>query len=99
MQRDRSNRQRLDQPPVIIFFVILLLLEPAPAPAFAIDAGSDRTISANAVIFAAEAEAEEVSGQHFGTTESIPSSSSAPLYLYLYPRAFFVLVVVVSSSS
>ena len=75
--RDRPNRRRLEITPVLILFVLVNLLDPAPAPEFYLDAGSDRTISADAVVFAAEA--EEAEGQHIGTTKPIPSYS---LYQY-----------------
>ena len=61
--------------PVIIFFVVILLLDPAVSPDFALDSGSDRMISANAVVFAAEAKVEEASGKHLETTDPIPFQS------------------------
>ena len=78
MWRDRPNLQRLDQTPVVIFSVVFLLLDPAPSPAFALDAGSDRKISANAVVLSSKVEAEEVSGKNFGKTKPIPYLSHPP---------------------
>ena len=72
MRRYKSNRRRLEWSPVVILFVFLLLLDPDAPPAFALDAGADRMISAKTVVFAAKAEAEdedeEVSGKHLGIT-------------------------------
>ena len=69
MRRYRSNYLRLDRTPTVITFVLLLLLDPNPAPAFVLDDGSDRTISTNAFIFASKANTKEVFIQHLGTTK------------------------------
>ena len=67
-----------------MFLVVVLLLYPTLASDFALNARSDRTISADAVVFAAEAEAQEAFGKHLRTPKSIPSSSWLPLSPYLY---------------
>ena len=57
--------------PVVILFVIILLFDPTPAPDFALDAGSDRMVYSDAVVFGAEA--KEASRKHLGTTKTINS--------------------------
>ena len=87
MQIDQPSCSRIERPTLIMFLVVFLLLYPTSASDFSLSAGSNRTISSDAIVFAAEAEAEEASGQHLGTTEAIPSSFSPPSPPYIYPRA------------
>ena len=49
--RDRPKIWKIERPPVVILFVIILLLYPAPDQCFALDSGFDRSISSNAVVF------------------------------------------------
>ena len=100
VSKDTERKVQLSDtrlPPVVILFIVFLLIDPTLTPAFIVDARSDRTIYAYAVVFATKA--EKLSRQHLGTTKPIPSSSYLPLSLYLYPRNIFVFVVVTSSFS
>ena len=45
-------------PYVVVLFVVVVLLDHAPAPDLALNAGSKRPISSDAAVVAAEAEAE-----------------------------------------
>ena len=72
----RTNHRRIENCPVFILFIVFLLLDPVLSPDFALDTGSNRNTSTDAVIFAAEAKTKETSRKHLGTTKTIPSYSS-----------------------
>ena len=69
MRRYRPNHRKLERPPIIMFVVLILIPDPAPAPTFALDAVSNRTISANTVIFSFEAKAKEASVKRLRVTK------------------------------
>ena len=66
-------------PPVVIFLVIVLHLGPALAPTFALDNGSDRTISSDNVFFTAKAESEEESWKPSGQQNQSPPITPPPI--------------------